>query len=104
MRTTLTLIALATSLSLNFGAYAADTSVPGATNSTPGAESKGNPITPPDNGTAGAERVRPAEERLLEEPSVPQAPRAKAIRFRRPNNPHLWLISELVRFILAVKS
>ena len=58
MRTTLTLIALATSLSLNFGAYAADTSVPGATNSTPGAESKGNPITPPDNGTAAASQTR----------------------------------------------
>jgi hypothetical protein len=54
MRTSLTLIALATSLALNFGlAYAADTSVPGATNSTPGAESKGNPIPPPDEGTAG---------------------------------------------------
>jgi len=53
MRTTLTLFVLAMSLGLNFGAYAADTSVPGATNSTPGAESKGNPITPPDNGTAG---------------------------------------------------
>jgi hypothetical protein len=54
MRMTLTLIALVTSLGLNFGAYAADTNVPGATNSTPGAESKGNPITPPDNGTASA--------------------------------------------------
>jgi hypothetical protein len=54
MRTTLTLFVLAMSLGLNFGAHAADTSVPGATNSTPGAESKGNPTTPPDNGTAGA--------------------------------------------------
>jgi len=55
MRTTLTLIVLATSLALNFGlAYAADTNVPGANNSTPGSESKGNPITPPDNATAGA--------------------------------------------------
>jgi hypothetical protein len=54
MRTTLTLIVLATSLALTFGlAYAADTSVPGANNSTPGAESKGNPIPPPDQGTAG---------------------------------------------------
>ena len=55
MRKTLTLIVLATFLGLNFGlAYAADTSVPGATTSTPGAESKGNPITPPDKGTVGA--------------------------------------------------
>lgn len=54
MRTTLTLVALAVSLGLNFGAYAADSDVPGATNSTPGAESKGNPITPPDNGAASA--------------------------------------------------
>ena len=54
MRMTPTLIALSVSLGLNFAAYAADTSVPGATNSTPGAESKGNPITPPDKGTAGA--------------------------------------------------
>jgi hypothetical protein len=53
MRTTLTLVALAVSLGLNFGAYAADTNVPGANNSTPGAESKGNPIPPPDQGTAG---------------------------------------------------
>ena len=55
MRTTLSLFVLAVSLGLNFGiAYAADTNVPGATNSTPGSESKGNPITPPDKGTAGA--------------------------------------------------
>jgi hypothetical protein len=53
MRTTLTLFALAMSLALNFGAYAADTSVPGATTSTPGSEAKGNPITPPDKGTTG---------------------------------------------------
>lgn len=49
MRKTLTLIAIATSLILIFGsAHATDTSVAGATNSTPGAESKGSPITPPD--------------------------------------------------------
>jgi len=62
MRTTLTLIVLATSLALNFGlAYAADTNVPGANNSTPGSESKGNPITPPDKGTAGmASQTEPA--------------------------------------------
>src|SRR5689334_17480351 len=49
MRTTLTVAALTTSLALGFGfAQAADNSVPAATNSTPGAESKGNPITPPD--------------------------------------------------------
>lgn len=55
MRTKLSLIALAVSLALSMGiAYAADTSVPGATTSTPGSEAKGNPITPPDNGTAGA--------------------------------------------------
>ena len=57
MRMTLTLIAFAVSLGLNFGAYAADTNVPGATNSTPGAESKGNPITPPDDGSAAASQT-----------------------------------------------
>ena len=50
MRMTLTLIALSVSLGLNFGAYAADTSAPGATNSTPGAESEGS-STPSTNGT-----------------------------------------------------
>src|SRR5690242_11943900 len=50
MRTTLTVAAaLITSLALGFGfAQAADNSVHAATNSTPGAESKGNSITPPD--------------------------------------------------------
>jgi hypothetical protein len=49
MRTTLTLAAFTAALVLGFSfAQAADTSVPGATNSTPSAESKGNPITPPD--------------------------------------------------------
>ena len=55
MRTNLTLIALALFLAVSIGvAYAADTSVPGATTSTPGSEAKGNPIPPPDKGTAGA--------------------------------------------------
>ena len=62
MRTSLTLIVLVTSLALNFGlAYAADTSVPGATSSTPGSESKGNPIPPPDQGTAGTSQPYAAQ-------------------------------------------
>ena len=52
MKTKLALIASTACLALIAGAaYAGDTSVPGGTTSTPGAEAKGNPITPPDKGT-----------------------------------------------------
>lgn len=50
MRMTLPLIAFATSLALSSAAYAADTSVPGTTNSTPGAASEDS-STPSTNGT-----------------------------------------------------
>jgi hypothetical protein len=40
-----------TKLVLVASALMRGTSVPGGTTSTPGSESKGNPITPPDKGT-----------------------------------------------------
>lgn len=54
MKTKLAFIASTACLVLIAGAaYAADTSVPGGTMSTPGSEAKGNPISPPDKGDNG---------------------------------------------------
>jgi len=66
MRTTLTVAALTTSLALGFGfAQAADNSAPAATNSTPGAESKGNPpdttAQDEDSGAAQSAKMGNAE-------------------------------------------
>jgi hypothetical protein len=60
MRTTIVMLALVATLGIG-SAYAADAAAPGASISTPGSESKGNPITSPDQGTAG-EDASPAEE------------------------------------------
>jgi hypothetical protein len=52
-------------------AYAADTSVPGASVSTPGSENKGNPIVSPDQGTAGVDTSTIGQNQPGEQQTVP---------------------------------